>query len=52
MKKSHKWDEIPTVFARCPYCRRWETYQMVEGMEGDILACKVCGREFELGRQK
>lgn len=52
LKKSHKWDEVPTVFARCPYCGWWRTYEMVECMEGDILACKFCNKRFQLGRQR
>ena len=52
MKKSHKWEDVPTVYARCPHCGWWNIYEGIDG-KGDIIGwCKDCGKAFELGRQK
>lgn len=51
IRKSHKWDHVPAVFARCPHCGWWNTYEWVE-RNGDIIRwCKECGKKFELGKQ-
>ena len=51
LKKSHKWEEIGSVYMRCPHCGKW--FQ-VEGdyMEGNIVNCQYCLEDFELGRQR
>ena len=49
LKKSHKWAEA--VEARCPHCGFFRFYIGV-GDEGDIIRCRCCGKDFQLGRQK
>jgi len=52
MKESHKWEDIPAVYARCPHCGRCCVYQGING-QGDIVGyCKNCGKAFKLGRQR
>lgn len=52
MKKSHKWEELPTIVnIRCPHCRK--QFRVVgDYVEGDIVNCQYCLEDFELGRQK
>jgi len=52
MKKSHVWDVLEIVDARCPYCGAESEYHGYFACEGDKLECKVCNKKFELGRQK
>ena len=52
MKKSHKWEEVPTLDIRCPHCGVWKTYKPIIAKEGDIVSCIYCDTDFELGRQK
>lgn len=51
MKKSHKYEEIPTIEIRCPHCGIWDSY-VGDYIEGFILCCDKCRKKFELGRQK
>lgn len=51
MKKSHQWDNIEFVNARCPYCGKdIESYEAQS--EGDFVWCTYCRQDFELGKQK
>lgn len=52
MKKSHKWNKVPSVHARCPHCGWWYIYQWANEMGNIIRWCKECGKAFELGRQR
>jgi len=52
LKKSHKWEDVSAVYARCPHCGWWNTYEGIDG-EGDTIGhCRGCGKAFELGQQK
>ena len=52
LKKSHKWEDVPAVYARCPHCGWWNQYEGA-ARPGDIVGnCKECGRPFKLGRRK
>ena len=52
MKKSHQWDLMEELTARCPYCTKETIEYCGPTCEGDIVYCKHCGKKFELGRQK
>ena len=49
MKKSHKWNVLPTTTARCPHCGRECKDLGHEGWVGDKIICKKCNKKFELG---
>ncbi len=49
MKKSHKWN-TSRIFASCPHCHKEEEY--FSWGEGEILMCKICGKQFQLGKQR
>ncbi len=52
MKKSHVWDTIEILEVQCPYCKSdfEEDNCCIE--EGDIINCKYCYKDFELGEQR
>ena len=52
MKKSHKWEDVPCLDIRCPYCGIWETHIGCISDKGDIVRCPHCDKLFELGQQK
>lgn len=52
MKKSHKWEEVPTIEVRCPHCGKWDTLVGSLADEGDTIRCGKCDKLFELGRPK
>ena len=52
MKKSHVWDIYETIAVQCPYCRENFEEEHCCIIEGDIIDCQYCGKEFELGEQK
>lgn len=52
MKKSHKWEEIPTLEVRCPHCRGVDRVKSLRVWVGYKIKCRYCLKKFELGRQK
>lgn len=54
IKRSHLWEteELYNLTTRCPYCSHWDDRMMLydEPMEGIIIRCSKCGREFALGK--
>ena len=49
LRKTHKFEEIPHLDIRCPYCGKWDDY-IGDYIEGFVLFCKKCKRKFEKGK--
>ena len=49
MKKSHRYDEIPSFEIRCPHCGRWNIWEG-DIIIGFILLCPECIKDFEIGK--
>ena len=49
LKKCHKW--IDYFRAHCPHCRESEYYEG-EATIRLVLWCKICGKQFEIGKQR
>ncbi len=50
MKKSHMWNK--RVLVRCPYCGEYQTHTLFLIHEGNVIKCKECSKQFQLGKQK
>jgi DNA-directed RNA polymerase subunit RPC12/RpoP len=52
MKKSHIWDTLEQLEARCPNCGKHTSRIGCVFEEGTVVTCLTCGKKFELGKQK